>query len=428
MKTTQLTDSLKTTETTKTYTSFQKAATTSDPVYLFQLPAKSAIISLYVQVEHAFSLPYTDCKITTTGDFLKNVDMSSRRPGDDYERNFTLSPYMHSVTSALNIYATMYSFGLGFWENYAYSLNLGRFAIGLAGTRSSALAYGGYYNATLTMTEMSADGAWAYIGDLNVARHSHGACGAGASAALAIGGNTGSSNYVNTVEKFAIGSPKQEYPGYNTGTWSTTGSLNVALSRSAALGTVNDALNIGGAGSSNYSYVQRYNGATWMVESHMLSTRYEHGVGGIPGSCIAFGGYDNSSHKSTQIYNGSVWSTGPNLMYSRNFPSGTGKTTTGGIICFGGTWSYEIGPTEEYQSSTGVWTTTNNMNIARQRAGGCGNISVGQGGAMAAGGYSYVNGTLDSCEIYTASSTTPAVLSGLTAGEATFTMKYIQYE
>jgi len=427
MKTTQITDSLKVVEVTKTYASFQKNATTSDPVYLFQLPPKSALLSLYIQINKAFSIPNSTCKLNTTGDFLRYIDLSNRKGGSEYERNFSLNPYMYSTTTSLNIYATVYSYGLGYWETHNNSLNLARHGLASCGTKYSTLAFGGG-----TTTEYSADGPWVVVGDLNVSRTYLGGCGNNGNAALAIGGRSQSSIALNTVELYTIGPIKQGYPGNEPGTWANNGSFPVPIRECAAIGTISDALVVGGSYTSYYSNVYRYDGTTWtlLTDKNLLTPRGGHALAGTVTNCIAAGGITAASQNTAELFNGVTWTAAPNLNFRRQYSSGAGTFANGGIIVFGGYYVYPIAPTEEFHDTLNVWEVTNPMNVVRYSGSGCGKITVGQGGALAIGGFtSLSNGDPTSeVEIYYAAAGSATVLSNLTDGEFTAIMKYIQYQ
>ena len=221
---------------------------------------------------------------------------------------------------------------------------------------------------TLASAELynPAAGTWTLTGSMNVAR-------TGQSATLLQNGQ------VLVAGGFGLSSAELYNPA--TGQWTLTGSLHVA--RNAAPATLlsnGQVLVAGGAGSGNLSLAsaELYNPATgqWTLTGSMSTARARHTMTQLTnGQVLATGGVDYASNGSVQVlasaelYNPATgqWTLTGSLHTPRVDHSAT-LLSNGQVLVAGGndTNFNTLASAERCNPATGTWTTTGSLNVARE--------------------------------------------------------------
>ena len=217
-------------------------------------------------------------------------------------------------------------------------MNSGRVQVELAGSYSSALAFGGFgYPMFNKQDSEEWNGTnWSVSTEMPISRSNHAAAGQiNADSALAFGGTSNSSypspTDVDTVEwngstwttysetgftptycRDGIGLGEVNaalYHGYITfnktwdgSSWSSIANTTFGHARGAGGGTVNDALIFGGDGYwSAYSYL--FDGTAWTQQGSMSNGRqYTDGGGTVAGNTMVVGGNPSSTNNCTEHF------------------------------------------------------------------------------------------------------------------------------
>ena len=249
------------------------------------------------------------------------------------------------------------------------SLNTARSGVGLSGTVSDGLAFGGSTPppAASTNTENYNGTSWSNNpATLATARVSNGSgFGAGTNALACAGG----------VSPYPVIASEEFSTSINTTTgaaWASSGALNTA----------------------------RWGGST---------------MGSQTAGLFAGGATPSTKLNNSEEYDGTSWTEGNNLNTARGLMAAGGNSTQTAGLCFGGTTT--TGPdntgvtnaTEEYNGTS--WTSVNNMNYSVRNFGGAGT----QTNAVAAGGnpgpsqYNSTTGEYDGTD-WTAGTSLPTAL------------------
>ena len=171
------------------------------------------------------------------------------------------------------------------------------------------------------------------------------------------------------------------------GTWTITGSLNIArAAHTATLLPNGDELVAGGQDASGNALAsaELYNPTigTWTVTGSMATARKSHTATLLAnGEVLVVGGLGNSNPQApclatAELYNPSTgqWSETGSIASARFLQGATllqngHVLVAGGDICWGNSGGSSPGTSAEiYDPSTGTWTTTGSMNYARAGA------------------------------------------------------------
>jgi hypothetical protein len=195
-----------------------------------------------------------------------------------------------------------------------------------------------WYNSTSqtfkgAVYQPGSSGAWASGGNMSIERGA--LAGAGTqNAGLAFGGYD--ENYLDVTEE------------YNGSSWSSGGNLNNTRYDLAGAGTQTAGLAFG----SNpvAAHTEEYNGTSWTSVNSMNTARAQLAGAGIQTAGLAFGGRAPGVTGSTEEYDGTNWSSGGTLGVARYMLAGAGTQTAG--VSFGGYYPSITTVTEEYTGGT----------------------------------------------------------------------------
>ena len=285
------------------------------------------------------------------------------------------------------------------WTNVATPGGTARYALAGCGIQGAAVSFGGT-GGTTTIEKFngltwSASGAGTLVGAKT------------ASAAIGIQNSsliTGGSSYLTTVEK---------YNGAFGSILATGGYLAIGRQYHASSGIMNAALVFGGTISASVytTITEKYNGFHWSTDSNQVLSiaRWGNTGSGIQNAAVCTGGVDTGYYATTEKFIGIL----PIKSYI-SIQSSTGSIYTTNIAGNFTDKSYEVivyppatiqlnalyntwQTQEEYYQlsalglntlySNDVWTTSGNLNTARERLAGCGTQSA----ALSFGGYTGSN-------------------------------------
>jgi N-acetylneuraminic acid mutarotase len=245
-----------------------------------------------------------------------------------------------------------------------------------------------------------ATGTWTLTGSLNVARYDH-------SATLLQNGQ------VLVAGGYGLASAELYNPA--TGQWTLTGSMNMARDGAPATLLSNGQVLVAGGASANglsKTSAELYNPATgqWTLTGSMNAVRARFTMTQLTnGQVLAAGGVDYESNGSVQIlasaelYNPATgqWTLTGSLNAARVDHAAT-RLSNGQVLAAGGngTGFNTIASAELYNPAAGTWTTTGSLNVARE-AYPMTLLSNGQ--VLVAGGSPsyHVPSALASAELYT---------------------------
>jgi hypothetical protein len=199
-------------------------------------------------------------------------------------------------------------------------MNVGRGAMGGAGTQNSALAFGGLTPLASSCTEAFDGTSWTVKNAMITTRVTLSGAGASSNSALAFGGSNIS--FCTCTE------------AYNGTSWSAGGAMITARASLAGAGTQNAALGFGGLNPLNVTCTEAYNGITWTTQTALITARNSLGGAGTVSSALAFGGKAPTALSCTEAFNGVGWSTRAAMNTARNNVGGAGTQTQ--ALVFGG--------------------------------------------------------------------------------------------
>ncbi|MEO8132780.1 MAG: kelch repeat-containing protein [Betaproteobacteria bacterium] len=237
-------------------------------------------------------------------------------------------------------------------------------------------------------------GTWTNTGSLNLARWLHTAVLLPNGRVLVAGGRgfTASPDSWGAI-------PSAELYDVGTSTWSATGSLNVARFGHTATLLQNGLVLVAG-GTMNSTPAELYDPATgtWTTTGSLIQFRLGHtatllsdGRVLVAGGALAFS--QGSELGSAEIFDpltGS-WSATDSLQAARSSATAS-KLADGTILVAGGhgTQGY-LSSAERFDPSTGLWNTTGAMNRGRENASA---ITLPNGRVLVAGGWGVISGVL----------------------------------
>ena len=228
---------------------------------------------------------------------------------------------------------------------------------GAAGTLTAGLAFAGNVPPLSAATEEYNGTAWGAGGAMGTARYAPtNTIGASQTAALAVGGSNGSSDFNKT----------EEYDGTS---WAGGGDYPISKQAMAGAGTQTAGLSCGGGG--NLTTTNEYGGSSWTAGGALGTGRLTFSGCGLLTAGLVFGG-TNPPPKSalTEHYDGTSWSGG-NLNAARSNHAACGiqtaalamggdlaPTTTNLTEQYDGTcWAVEtVSPTARYGQVAGGTT------------------------------------------------------------------------
>jgi len=288
-----------------------------------------------------------------------------------------------------------------------------------AGTSNAALAFGGYCagdGGDQTSTERYDGTSWSTTTSLNIAGRAMGGNGT-QNAALSSGGeNRGNctEEYTGPVTTYTpkktfeyddttgdvdisgsshvtgsfvtTGSVDMAYQSGSAtftpgGSWSTGGALQVGRRAPGGAGTQTAGLVFGGTdASSNYtSCTEEYDGSSWSTGGALGTALYSNSGIGTQNAALSAGGGNGSLTACTFEYDGSSWSAGGDLQVARYNMAG-GGTQDAAIVAGGGFYNQCCICTEEYNGTS--WSNGGSLSQARYELAGAGtqNATLASGG------------------------------------------------
>ena len=164
-------------------------------------------------------------------------------------------------------------------------------------------------------------------------------------------------------------------------TWTTTGNMNIARTGHTATLLQNGQVVVAGGGNSTIvASAELYDPATgkWILTGSMATARSNHTATLLPnGHVLVVGGLSNgnsgagtSCATTAELYDPSTaqWTATGSTIRPRGSHTATllndGTVLVAGGLCIGG-FTYADTSAEIYNPSTGQWTATSNMNVAR---------------------------------------------------------------
>ena len=239
--------------------------------------------------------------------------------------------------------------------------------IGVAGTQTAAIGFGGQNSSGTTTNAFLFDGStFTATGSLGVTNSS----GSGHY------GMGGSSPSTTTVGMFQGDSATEEFNQsaavITAGAWSAGGNLNTARYQHAGAGSIPAGLVFGGrketAPSANYNNSEEYNGTSWTEGNNLNTARFGlYGIGTQTAGLACGGRTTPAVVDSSEEYDGTSYTEGNNLASARQAGASAGTQTAG--LIFNGTNVTAPAPgnmTTTSQSYDGTsWTATNSCNTAR---------------------------------------------------------------
>ena len=292
--------------------------------------------------------------------------------------------WYNSTTGKLNL---SYCYIGGLWST-AGCMTTPRASLTAAGTKTSALMFGGFNNDAVTCTEAYNGSTWSTGGSLINKRCGNAGAGTSNTAAITFGGYSGQPSFscLSCTE------------AYNGTSWSSGGALIQIIYSNAGAGTSTSAVSFGGYNPSGFSSnTETYNGFSWSSGGSMIYQRCGlAGVGQNSSNAIAINGYSPmGAQQSVEQYYGYYWQMIAYTSLCKYSLGGAGNTTD--AIAFGG---YDpsggglLRFTEVYNGSS--WSSGANMSIGKCSLAGSGTNSTN---AIAAGGYT-CNGCTCAAEQY----------------------------
>ena len=223
-------------------------------------------------------------------------------------------------------------------------------------------------------------GAFSSGGNLNTARNaltsaSHGS----ATSGLVFGGQAPSQTGAT-----------EEYDGSS---WTESGDLNTARSRTSGGGTQTSAIAAGGyAPPGTQPATEEYNGSSWTEIAEANSARYAgYGWGANAEAVVIVAGSTSGPGSPfgesglTEQWNGSAWTETGDLNTARIYLGGFGATYTAGIVAGGSTASgNDVGNAESFNGSS--WTEVSDISTTRTQLAGYG---TSNSDGYVVGGYNY---------------------------------------
>src|SRR5882672_3352448 len=265
--------------------------------------------------------------------------------------------------------------------SWSYTGNLNRGRVNHTATLLSngkVLVAGGYWNGVLNSAEVydPATGTWSSTGNLNTAREGHTATLLPNGKVLVAGANnTDSGNNNRGLNSAELYDPA-------TGTWTSTGNLNAARRNHTATLLPNGKVLVAGGDTLLGHSTELYDPATgtWSITGNLNTVRaYHTATLLLNGKVLVAGGF--LARNTAELYDPATgtWSITGNLNYSSDgrtdhtatlLPNGKVLVAGGTLYFCGGELCDDV-PTNDaelYDSATGTWSTTGNLNSGSQTA------------------------------------------------------------
>jgi len=244
---------------------------------------------------------------------------------------------------------------IGTWASGA-SLNTARAQMGGAGTQASALMFGGDTNPPTSgresaLTESYNGTAWSVKNVLNTARRVTAGAGASNTAAICVGGYTGTA-YSGLTET------------WNGTSWAVKAALNEGRANLAAAGIVSAALAIGGSPPGYTAKTEEWNNTSWTEVADLNTATKDAGSCGVYTAALAFGGNLPPNTAKTESWDGTSWTEVSDLNRANSAIAGSGTQTS--ALAFGGE-PPTTGKTESWDGTS--WSEVNDMATARDNLG-----------------------------------------------------------
>ena len=180
---------------------------------------------------------------------------------------------------------------------------------------------------------------------------------------------------------------------YDGSSWTESGDLNTARSRTSGGGTQTSAIAAGGyAPPGTQPSTEEYNGSSWTEIAEANSARYAgYGWGANAEAVVIVAGSTSGPGSPfgqtglTEQWNGSAWTETGDLNTARIYLGGFGATYTAGIVAGGSTASgNDVGNAESFNGSS--WTEVSDISTTRTQLAGYG---TSNSDGYVVGGYNY---------------------------------------
>ena len=212
-------------------------------------------------------------------------------------------------------------------------------------------------------------GAWASGTAFNTGRANLGVAGT-TTAAVIFGGDTG-------------GPARDECETWNGSTWTAAVALPQGVFMATGLGTSTAAVSVGGSPAPvNGVLCNKWDGTSWSSTGAINTAAGGMGAAGIQTAGMKFGGSKAASpyyNDETEEFDGTSWSEKNDLNVARRAAAAATKGTTTSTLYAGG----EPGYTDISETWDGTcWTEGNDLNTGRSAFSGCGIVTsaIGMGG------------------------------------------------
>ena len=188
-------------------------------------------------------------------------------------------------------------------------------------------------------------------------------------------------------------SPTGATEEYDGSSWTESGDLNTARSRTSGGGTQTSAIAAGGyAPPGTQPSTEEYNGSSWTEIAEANSARYSGYGWGVNAEAVVIVAGSTSGPGSpfgesglTEQWNGSAWTETGDLNTARIYLGGFGATYTAGIVAGGSTASgNDVGNAESFNGSS--WTEVSDISTTRTQLAGYG---TSNSDGYVVGGYNY---------------------------------------
>ena len=198
---------------------------------------------------------------------------------------------------------------------------------------------------------------WSSGANLNTVRDFHAMAATSSDAAIAFGGNPGST--ANTEQ-------------YDGSSWTEKNNLNTGRNSLRGFGTVSAAIGAGGyAPTGTMNNVESWDGTNWTEVNEINSARQNPGRGGTQTAGILFGGYTTAKSAVTETWDGTSWTEVADMNTSGDYISSFGSQTSaiaGNRYQPGVSPGYTENVVESWNGTS--WTETAEMNTARAEMSG----------------------------------------------------------
>jgi hypothetical protein len=218
-------------------------------------------------------------------------------------------------------FSTVYSGATELYDGTSWTevsgLNVATIEAGSNGTQTSALIYGGRSPTPTTKTESWNGTSWTEVNNLNQDRNGLGGAGADNTSALGFGG-------------YQIPGSRYVTESWNGTSWTEVNDLN-SIPAGVGFGTQTSAIASGGS-------TESWNGTSWTEVSDLNTPRFQSGTSGLSNSSgLLFGGTpEPAGTAATEEWNGTSWTEVNDLNAGEYGIGGAAQGTTSASLAFGG--------------------------------------------------------------------------------------------